>query len=157
VPDRAGVDATRAVYVGDSRIDREAAESAGMHFIGVGSRIEHHRLIDTIAELLTALERRFGLAARQRDPLCADSRLWPGHRVTVWRLVKRVMVLCQIRGRRASPRGLRHAFGVNTLASGMPLNVVQRMLGHSSISTTTIYTQASGPEERAFVERFWRL
>jgi hypothetical protein len=27
-----------------------------MHFIGVGSRIEHHRLIDTIAELLTALE-----------------------------------------------------------------------------------------------------
>ncbi len=27
-----------------------------MHFIGVGSRIEHHSLIDTIAELRTALE-----------------------------------------------------------------------------------------------------
>src|ERR1700687_1155219 len=47
--DRAGVDATHAVYVGDSRIDREASEAAGMHFIGVGSRIEHPRLIDTIA------------------------------------------------------------------------------------------------------------
>lgn len=53
---RAGIDAARAVYVGDSRIDREAAASAGVHFIGVGSRIEHHRLIDTIAELRTALE-----------------------------------------------------------------------------------------------------
>jgi len=53
---RAGVDATRAVYVGDSGIDREAAESAGMHFIGVGSRIEHHRLIATIADLGKALE-----------------------------------------------------------------------------------------------------
>ena len=54
--DRAGVDAGKAVYVGDSRIDREAAASAGMHFIGVGSRIEHHSLIDTIADLRTALE-----------------------------------------------------------------------------------------------------
>ena len=53
---RAGVEATRAVYVGDSRIDREAAQSAGVHFIGVGSRIEHHRMIATIAELRTALE-----------------------------------------------------------------------------------------------------
>jgi HAD superfamily hydrolase (TIGR01509 family) len=53
---RAGVDATRAVYVGDSRIDCEAAESAGTHFIGVGSRIEHHRMIATIADLQKALE-----------------------------------------------------------------------------------------------------
>ena len=53
---RAGVDAARAVYVGDSRIDREAAESAGVHFIGVGSRLEHHRLIATIADLQAALE-----------------------------------------------------------------------------------------------------
>ena len=30
--ERAGVDAARAVYVGDSRIDREAADSAGIAF-----------------------------------------------------------------------------------------------------------------------------
>jgi phosphoglycolate phosphatase len=54
--ERAGVDATRAVYVGDSRIDREAAASAGVQFIGVGSRLEHHRSIATIAELHAALE-----------------------------------------------------------------------------------------------------
>ncbi len=47
---------TRAVYVGDSRIDREAAESAGMNFIGVGTRTEHDRMIATIADLQAALE-----------------------------------------------------------------------------------------------------
>src|ERR1700720_4610915 len=35
---RAGVSANRAVYVGDSQIDRLAAESAGTHFVGVGGR-----------------------------------------------------------------------------------------------------------------------
>jgi phosphoglycolate phosphatase len=54
---RANVDAARAVYVGDSRIDREAAERAGVHFIGVGKRIEHHRTIASIAELRAALDR----------------------------------------------------------------------------------------------------
>jgi phosphoglycolate phosphatase len=54
--ERAGVEAARAVYVGDSQVDREAAEAAGVHFIGVGSRIEHHSMIDTIADLRTALE-----------------------------------------------------------------------------------------------------
>ena len=54
--ERAGVSAGRAVYVGDSQIDKLAAESAGTHFIGVGRRIEHHRLIPTIAELPLTLE-----------------------------------------------------------------------------------------------------
>jgi len=53
---RAGVEAERAVYVGDSRIDREAAMSAGTHFIGVGPRIEHDRTIATIADLRAALD-----------------------------------------------------------------------------------------------------
>jgi site-specific recombinase XerD len=60
-----------------------------------------------------------------------------------------------IRGIRATPRGLRHAFGVGTLGAGVPLNIVQRLLGHSSIKTTTIYTEACGPDEQAIVARFW--
>jgi len=37
-------------------VDREAAERAGMHFIGVGRRVEHHRLISNLADLQPALE-----------------------------------------------------------------------------------------------------
>ena len=35
--------------------------------------------------------------------------------------------------------------------------MVQRWLGHSRISTTAIYTAACGPEEVAFMQRFWRI
>lgn len=55
--DRAAVEAPRAVYVGDSRIDYEAADSAGLQFIGVGTRIEHSRMIATIGDLEAALDR----------------------------------------------------------------------------------------------------
>ncbi len=59
--ERAGVSANRAVYVGDSQIDRLAAESAGTHFVGVGGRIEHHRLIPNIGELPATLEQLIAL------------------------------------------------------------------------------------------------
>jgi integrase/recombinase XerD len=62
-----------------------------------------------------------------------------------------------IAGRHACPRGLRHAFGVGSLQAGVPLNLVQRWLGHARISTTAIYASACGPEELAFAARFWAV
>jgi len=53
--ERAAVSARRAVYVGDSAIDLEAAASAGTHFIAVGERVEHPARIQTIAQLPVAL------------------------------------------------------------------------------------------------------
>jgi integrase/recombinase XerD len=106
-------------------------------------------------ELTTELDDCFDLQRRQQDPLLASEPLWTFHRVTGWRLIKYVMENAGIHGIRATPRGLRHAFGVGTLAAGVPLNVVQRLLGHSSIKTTTIYTEACGPDEQAIVARFW--
>jgi integrase/recombinase XerD len=106
--------------------------------------------------LATALDAHFGIRAKQSDRACARQPLWPFHRVTGWRYIKHVMERAGIHGIRATPRGLRHAFGVATLAAGVPLNIVQRLLGHSSIKTTTIYTEASGPEERAMLVRFWK-
>jgi integrase/recombinase XerD len=91
----------------------------------------------------------------QRDEKHAGRRLWPWHRVTAWRIIKRVMYRSSIVGRQACPRGLRHAFGVGSLQSGVPLNLAQRWLGHAHISTTAIYAAASGPEEIFFIRRFW--
>jgi integrase/recombinase XerD len=106
-------------------------------------------------ELVTELDGCFDLQQRQQESLLAGQRLWRFHRVTGWRLIKCVMENAGIRGIRATPRGLRHAFGVGTLGAGVPLNIVQRLLGHSSIKTTTIYTEACGPDEQAIVARFW--
>jgi integrase len=107
-------------------------------------------------ELMAALDHHFNLSNKRRDPRGADHRLWPWHRVTAWRLVKRVMQRSGVAGRQACPRGLRHAFGVGSLQAGVPLNLVQRWLGHARISTTAIYADASGPEEAALARQFWR-
>jgi integrase/recombinase XerD len=106
--------------------------------------------------LMAELDAHFEIAAAQHDPARAGRRLWPQHRVTAWRTIKQAMMTSQITGRAACPRGLRHSFGVGTLQSGAPLNLVQRWLGHSRISTTAIYTAACGPEEIAFAKMFWR-
>ena len=37
----------------------------------------------------------------------------------------------------------------------MPLNLLQRWLGHADIATTAIYADAMGPEERAIAARMW--
>lgn len=85
-----------------------------------------------------------------------DQHLWSWSRTQAWFLVKRVMVQAGIRpGPHASPKGLRHAFGVHAIRSGVPLNLLQRWLGHARITTTAIYAEALGPEEREIAARMW--
>ncbi len=105
--------------------------------------------------LMAALDRHFRLSELQSNPEAANRRLWPWSRVTAWRFVKGAMVEAGIVGRPACPRGLRHGFGVGTLQALVPLNLVQRWMGHARISTTAIYADASGNEEAAFAARFW--
>jgi integrase/recombinase XerD len=118
-------------------------------------RRHHVRELPLPPELMAALERHFKISAKQRAAAKADQRLWHFCRQTAWRSVRKVMNRCGITGRQASPRGLRHAFGVGTLQSGVPLSLVQRWLGHARMSTTAIYADVSGPEEVEFAARFW--
>lgn len=57
--ERAGVAPERAVYVGDSQIDVEAASGAGAHFLGVGARVVHPHRVASLGEVPAALERMF--------------------------------------------------------------------------------------------------
>ena len=58
-------------------------------------------------------------------------------------------------GPQASPKGLRHSFGVCALQNRAPINMVRKWLGHARISTTAIYTDAIGEEERDLAKPFW--
>jgi len=57
----------------------------------------------------------------------------------------------------ATPKALRHAFGVSGVAdAGVPLNMMQKRLGHTSTETTAIFADAVGKEKRAILQSTWR-
>ncbi|SER71810.1 phage integrase family protein [Giesbergeria anulus] len=43
---------------------------------------------------------------------------------------------------KAAPHAFRHTFGTHAAAKKMPIDVLQRIMGHASIQTTSIYVQA---------------
>ena len=109
-----------------------------------------YRSIPVPAGLLQTL-RNLLRVARIRN----DERIWSWSRMTGYRRVREVMERADLNGTYASPKGLRHAFGVSAIQSGVPLNMVQRWLGHADMKTTAIYTSAMGPEERDIAARMW--
>ncbi len=72
--------------------------------------------------------------------LFIDSKGQTLTRQAFWRLVKRSAQVAGIDPARISPHGLRHSFATHLLNHGADLRALQMLLGHSSLSTTQIYT-----------------
>jgi len=68
--------------------------------------------------------------------------------MTGWRAAR-------LEGPHASPKGLRHGFGVAAVSAGIPLNLVQKWLGHAQLITTAIYADAVSAEEKDIAQRMW--
>lgn len=85
----------------------------------------------------------------------SQSRIWRWSRTTAWSRVRTVMRMANIVHGPNMPKALRHAFGVGGMQAGVPLNLIQRWLGHSDIETTAIYTNVMGDEERELADRMW--
>jgi site-specific recombinase XerD len=49
--------------------------------------------------------------------------------------------------RRFAPHQLRHAHALELAREGVPLNIIQRQLGHANLGTTSIYLQGIDTEE----------
>ena len=109
-----------------------------------------YRAVPVPATLLDALDLVHGIRDRK-----TKEKLWPWSRGTAYTRVIEVMERAGIAGPQATPKGLRHGFGVACIEKQIPLHLVQRWLGHAQLTTTAIYANAVGEEERGIAARLW--
>jgi integrase/recombinase XerD len=93
--------------------------------------------------------------AKAAQPLAPTDRLFPWCRQTGWRIIKATMEKAKIEGPQASPKGLRHQYGVHAIEVQVPEATLQRWMGHAKARTTRIYTVFGGDDERRLAKRMW--
>ncbi|MGA9335981.1 MAG: site-specific tyrosine recombinase XerD [Rudaea sp.] len=80
------------------------------------------------------------LRGRPVDAIFVTNRRAGMTRQMFWVMVKRHASTAGIDAKRISPHVLRHCFATHLLNHGADLRALQMLLGHSSLSTTQIYT-----------------
>jgi integrase/recombinase XerD len=114
---------------------------------GKGSK---DRLVPLGEEAQTWLQRyldgvRPGFAGKQqRSSLFLGPRGEALTRQRFWATLKTLALRAGVDPALVSPHGLRHSFATHLLNHGADLRALQMLLGHSSLSTTQIYTLVAG-------------
>ena len=119
-----------------------------------------YRSVPVPSDYLDSLDMIHGIREAKRQG--KTPKLWTFSRSTAWRKVKAVMIDANIDTAHptcglphATAKGLRHAYGIHAIASGVPLTELQTLLGHADLKTTSIYLNTQGAEKRALVSRMW--
>ena len=120
-------------------------------------RTDAYRAVPVPPDYLDTLNIVHGVREARKTLKHAERRLWSWTREHANReIIKKLMIEAGIsEGPYRTPKGLRHAYGVNAIMSGVSLNLLQKWMGHADIKTTAIYANAIGAEETSIAAKMW--
>lgn len=127
-----------SIRVGDIHFD-----AGFIRVIGKGSKERvvpvHHRALEKVRAYME--EERSGILKKRKSPYLFVTRI--GRQMTRQRFWQTIKAAGKRAGIDLSPHTVRHCFATHLLEGGADLRSVQKMLGHSDISTTQIYTKVT--------------
>lgn len=89
-------------------------------------------------------------------PSDPDGRVFPFSRVHAYKLVHSALTAAGVDPARAHPHAIRHGHAVYAVERNVPLPIIQRILGHASISTTSVYlTMTAQDAQRYYASVDW--
>ena len=100
--------------------------------------------------------RMMNIDSASKDILFLNRRGKKLSRVMIFNVIKETAAKARIT-KNISPHSLRHSFATHLVEGGADLRAVQEMLGHSSITTTEIYTHMQADYLRETIQRFHPL
>ena len=80
-------------------------------------------------------------------------KLFKGNVGSFQRIFKKLCIKCNIPEENAHPHILRHTRAIEMVRAGVPLTIVQKLLGHARLTTTAIYLNFSAAEEKEILKR----
>lgn len=118
---------------------------------GKGNKTRFVPLADYTADLLDSyikeVRSKGKINKKYEDTLFLNSRGTSMSRVIVFLIIKELTDKTGV-NKKISPHTFRHSFATHLLQNGADLRYIQEMLGHSSITTTEIYTHLKTEELR---------
>ena len=106
-----------------------------------------------IKEYINEVRSKYKINKKCEDILFLNSRGSAMSRVIVFIIIKELTEKAGI-NKKISPHTFRHSFATHLLQNGADLRYIQEMLGHSSITTTEIYTHLKNEELRDVILNF---
>jgi len=116
-----------------------------------------------LAQDLLVLLREWWKVGRQQGVMHADGWLFPGQhylKPICYRQVHRIAAeAARTAGitKRVGPHTLRHSFATHLLEDGVDIRIIQVLLGHAQLTTTTLYTRVATRTVRNVVSPLDRL
>ena len=105
-----------------------------------------YRAVPRPDTLLDAIELMHGVRKVRRSKKLKTVALWPWVTTQATKHIWALMEAAVTAGDHASPKGLRHGFGVRMAMQTRYPRLFQKLMGHSNLETTAVYVDWVGAE-----------